>query len=61
MRAEIGCREIGADCDFVAGGESEEDILYTFMTHVRQEHSDDWFSVEEIYATASDLIRRKVA
>ena len=61
MRVEIGCRELGGECDFVAGGESEEEILDCIMRHLQQEHEEDWFSVEVTYAAACELFRRKVA
>jgi len=57
----IGCREVGGDCDFVAVGESKEEILYCLMRHVEEIHTDDWFSVEEIYASACALIQQRVA
>jgi hypothetical protein len=43
MKVEIGCRE----------------ILYRIMRHVQEEHTDDWFDVEEIYAAAIALIQQR--
>jgi predicted small metal-binding protein len=59
MKVEIGCRELGRDCDFMAYGESKQEILYRIMRHVQEEHTDDWFDVEEIYAAAIALIQQR--
>jgi len=61
MWVEVVCKEIGGECDFVAGGESEEEILYALMRHIQDEHADDWFSVEEFYSAARALVHVKVA
>jgi predicted small metal-binding protein len=61
MKVEIGCREIVGDCDFMACGESEEEILFCLMRHIQEVHTDDWFSIEEIYAAASALVHLRVA
>ena len=61
MWAEVVCREIGGDCDFVAGGESEDEILYALMRHIQEEHADDWFSIEELYSAACALVHLRVA
>jgi predicted small metal-binding protein len=61
MKVEVGCREIWGDCDFIVCGESKQDVLYRIMRHIQEEHTDDWFSIEEIYADVCALIQRKVA
>jgi predicted small metal-binding protein len=61
MKVEIGCRELGEDCDFVAEGESADEVLSRFMRHVEEEHADDWFAMEESFSAARELVRRRVA
>jgi predicted small metal-binding protein len=34
----IRCRDVGVDCDFVARGVSEEDILRQCAEHAKSEH-----------------------
>ena len=34
----VACRDMGADCDFVIRGETEEDILRKAAEHGRKEH-----------------------
>ena len=38
MSKVLRCREVGMDCDFVAHGNSEEEILSKAATHARQDH-----------------------
>jgi len=57
----IGCRELGIDCDFSTEGESGEMIIEAIMRHVRMEHTEDWYEIEEIYEIAWSLARVKAA
>lgn len=34
----VACRDMGADCDFVVRGETEEEILRKATEHGRKEH-----------------------
>jgi len=61
MRMELLCREAGGDCDFVACGETGEEILDVLMKHIHAVHTDDWFEVEEMYAVACEVLHRRAA
>ena len=61
MTVSIICKELGMDCKFVAEAETGDDAIDLLMRHVREEHGDDWFEIEEIYQAACQVIRRKVA
>ena len=34
----VSCREVGVDCDFVAKGETEQEVLQECAEHARKEH-----------------------
>ena len=38
MSKVVSCRDVGVDCDFVAKGETEQDILQQCTEHARKEH-----------------------
>ena len=38
MAKVLTCREVGMDCDFVARGNSEEEIMVQAATHARKDH-----------------------
>ena len=38
MSKVVTCRDIGVDCDFVARGETEQDVLEQCAEHGRKEH-----------------------
>ena len=38
MGKVLSCRDVGVDCDFVARGNSEEEILQKAREHARKEH-----------------------
>lgn len=38
MAKTVSCRDVGADCDFVARGNSEEEIMQTLSEHARTDH-----------------------
>jgi predicted small metal-binding protein len=38
MPKTVSCRDVGADCDFVARGDSEEDVLRQVTEHARTAH-----------------------
>ncbi|HVJ04739.1 MAG TPA: DUF1059 domain-containing protein [Candidatus Saccharimonadales bacterium] len=38
MSKFVSCRDIGVDCDFVARGDSEQEVLQQCMEHARSAH-----------------------
>jgi predicted small metal-binding protein len=38
MAKTVSCRDVGADCDFVARGNSEEEIMAQVSEHARTAH-----------------------
>ena len=38
MAKTLSCRDLGADCDFVARGETEEDLMKAAAEHGAQVH-----------------------
>jgi predicted small metal-binding protein len=38
MSKMVSCREVGVDCDFVAKGETEQEVLQQCAEHARKEH-----------------------
>lgn len=38
MAKKMNCRDAGPDCDFVARGETEEEIMKQVAEHARTEH-----------------------
>ena len=61
MNTSIGCKELGIECDFVVEGNKGEVVIEGLIRHVKEEHTDDWFEIEEIYQTACSIAREKVA
>ena len=51
MAKTVSCRDVGADCDFVARGNSEEEIMSQVEEHARTAHS---------MSAVSDDVRDKV-
>jgi predicted small metal-binding protein len=41
MAKTMSCRDVGPDCDFVARGESEEEIMSQVAEHARDAHGLD--------------------
>ena len=39
MAKTVSCRDVGMDCDFVAKGETDEDILQQCTEHARKDHN----------------------
>ena len=61
MNTSIGCRELGIDCDFVVEGNTGDIVIEGLIRHVKEDHTDDWFEVEEIYQAACSVARAKAA
>lgn len=38
MTKEIRCRDVGVDCDWVASGETEEEIMKKAGEHAKKDH-----------------------
>ena len=39
MPKTVSCRDVGSDCDFVARGNSEEEVLSQVADHARAKHN----------------------
>jgi predicted small metal-binding protein len=61
MHTVISCKELGLDCDFAIEGETGENVIESLMRHVKEDHTDDWFEIEEIYQAACSVARAKAA
>jgi len=61
MHTAISCKELGIDCDFVFEGETGEIVVESLIRHVKEEHTDDWYEIEEIYQAAGLVARAKAA
>jgi predicted small metal-binding protein len=61
MNTSISCKELGIDCNFVVEGESGEIAVESLIRHVKEDHTNDWFEVEEIYQAACSVTRAKAA
>jgi predicted small metal-binding protein len=49
------------DCNFIIEGETGEIVIEHLMRHVKSEHTDDWFEIEEIYQAACSVAKEKAA
>lgn len=56
MSKVLKCRDVGMDCDFVARGESEEEILQKAAAHGKAAHGLDQIP-PELLAKARAVIR----
>ncbi len=56
MAKSISCREGGADCDFVACGDTEEEALQKAADHGRRDHNMDEIP-KEMYDKARSIMR----
>jgi len=46
MAKIVKCRDVGVDCDFVARGENEQDVLKQCAEHARSAHGMDEIPAE---------------
>ena len=37
---QVGCRDMGVNCDFVAKGSTDEEIKKTLWTHAEKSHAE---------------------
>jgi predicted small metal-binding protein len=37
---KLGCRELGGDCDYVAEGQTPEEVKRALLTHVTHAHGE---------------------
>jgi len=57
MAKTVSCRDVGADCDFVARGNSNEEILSQVEEHARTAHNMSEIPIEvreKIHAAIRD-------
>ena len=55
MAKVISCRDVGVDCDFVAKGETEQEILQQCSEHARTAHN-----MNELPADLAEKVRSAI-
>jgi predicted small metal-binding protein len=45
---KLSCRAMGEDCDFVAMGSDEDEVMKKMQEHVRMDHPDKWAEMEQM-------------
>lgn len=55
MAKFISCRDVGVDCDFVARGESEQEVLQKCAEHGRAAHGMNELSPELVDKVRSGI------
>jgi len=56
MEKRLSCRDVGADCDFVACGKTEEEIFRKASEHAEKEHGMTEIP-KDLYERARSAIR----
>ena len=56
MEKRLSCRDVGADCDFVACGKTEEEIFQKASEHGKKDHGMSEIP-KELYDRARSAIR----
>ena len=56
MNKSLSCRDMGADCDFVACGKTEDDVMQQASEHGRTHHNMNEIS-KELQDKARSAIR----
>ncbi|MBX9623772.1 MAG: DUF1059 domain-containing protein [Gemmataceae bacterium] len=56
MAKKMNCRDVGPDCDFVARGRTEEEVMRQVVEHARTAHGIDQVP-PELAAKAKAAIR----
>jgi predicted small metal-binding protein len=56
MEKSLSCRDVGADCDFVACGKTEEEIFQKAAAHARTAHNMSEIP-KDLYDKARSAIR----
>ena len=55
MAKTVNCRDVGVDCDFVAHGETEQEVLQQCAEHARTAHG-----MSEIAAELATKVRAAI-
>jgi predicted small metal-binding protein len=56
MEKRLGCRDVGVDCDFVACGKTEEEVLKKAAEHAKTDHNMNEIP-KELYDKVRSAIR----
>lgn len=55
MSKMVSCREVGVDCDFIAKGNTEQEVLQQCAEHARKEHG-----MTELPADLAEKVRAAI-
>jgi predicted small metal-binding protein len=60
MGYTLACRDSGVDCDFVARGETEEEVLANGIKHVKEAHgyTDEQVNDPKFIEEAKKIIKK---
>lgn len=45
---QLSCKALGADCDFVAKGQTDEDVIRQVQEHAKTDHPDEWTQMQKM-------------
>ena len=51
---QLSCRSLGEDCDFVATGETEDEVIEKGMEHTKNDHPDVWARMQQMSQEEKD-------
>jgi len=57
----VKCRDVGVDCDFVARGQTEQEVMRKCEEHARTEHDMDQIPAELAVKVKAAIRDEKVA
>jgi len=55
MEKRLSCRDVGADCDFIACGKTEDEVMQKAADHARTSHN-----MSEISKEVHDKVRSAI-
>lgn len=61
MEPSVRCRDLGWECPFESNGTDGYERIEKLMRHVRSDHTQDWFELEEVHEALVLLERNRAA
>jgi predicted small metal-binding protein len=61
MAKVVKCRDVGVDCDFVARGQTEQEVMKACTEHARSAHGMDEIPTELVAKVKASIREEKAA
>ena len=53
---QLSCKALGVDCDYIATGETDQEVINNMQEHAKNDHPDKWAEMNQMSDEEKDAM-----